>query len=106
MASTGWPTDADLAAKLGLGAADDTANVASANAAARSDAVRSATFDDAEGCRDASEWEAVLGLGVWWYQDRNRPPDLGSLGPFSTTAPGRNRWVQILQSGRDALPIA
>ena len=81
---TGWPADADLADRLGLGPTDDPTRVSAANAAAQADAVAVAGVDPDAGTGDAGQWEAVLLLGQWWYESRNRPEGLDSLNPVAT----------------------
>ena len=99
----GWPTDADLQARLGLKDGDDTDRVASANAAAQADAVAICDLDPAMGCEDHGEFEAVLLLGQWWYENRNRPEGLDSLNPVASPY-YRRVAIGILQRGR--IPVA
>jgi hypothetical protein len=82
--ATGWPTDADLADRLNLAPGDDTARVSSANAAAAADAVAIAGLDATAGATDAGQYEAILLLGQWWYENRNRPEGLDSLNPIAS----------------------
>jgi hypothetical protein len=99
----GWPTDADLANRLGLEDGDDTARVAAANAAAQADAIAVAEIDATAGPADDGQSEAVLLLGQWWYENRNRPEGLDSLNPMASPY-YRRVALGILQRG--ALPIA
>jgi hypothetical protein len=81
-----WPTDADLAAELGLAAGDDAGRVTTANAAAISGAkyLLSIAQDDATPpSLDDEQFKCVLGVGVWWYEFRNRPEGLDSLNPVA-----------------------
>jgi hypothetical protein len=80
----GWPADSDLANRLGLSVGDDDVRVTAANAAARADAIKRAGIDSALGPADASGFEAVLMLGQWWYENRNRPEGLDSLNPVAS----------------------
>ena len=82
--ATGWPTDADLADRLGLAADDDAVRVTAANAAAMADAVAVASLDLIAGATDAGQYEAILLLGQWWYENRNRPEGLDSLNPAAS----------------------
>jgi hypothetical protein len=82
--ATGWPADADLADRLGLGATDDPARVTAANAAAIADAVAVCGLDAVAGVGDDGQFEAVLLLGQWWYENRNRPEGLDSLNPIAS----------------------
>ena len=86
--ATGWPTAADLAARLGLSPTDDAGRVANANDAAAADAVRilggDASFDPVAGPDDASQFEAVLLMAQWQYENRNRPEGLDSLNAMAT----------------------
>ena len=82
--ATGWPADADLADRLGLGPLDDPARVSAANAAAQADAIAVAELDPDAGTVDAGQFEAVLLLGQWWYENRNRPEGLDSLNPVAS----------------------
>jgi hypothetical protein len=84
MAATGWPADADLADRLGLDPGDDPTRVTAANAAAQADAVAVCGLDPAGGATDAGQFEAVLMLGQWWYENRNRPEGLDSLNPIAS----------------------
>lgn len=77
-----WPSDADLAAWLGLAAGDDTERVAQANAAGQAAAVHAGHTADASSL-DGEQWQAVLVLGAWWYMGRNRPEGLDSLNPVA-----------------------
>ena len=97
-----WPTDADLADRLGLAADQDPIRVAAANAAAQADAVAVAGLDPA-GPDDAGQWEAVLMLGQWWYESRNRPEGLDSLNPVANPY---YRRVALGILARGAMPIA
>jgi len=101
--ATGWPADADLSNRLGLGPADDVERVAAANAAARADAVAVVGIDDTVGPDDAGRFEAVLMLGQWWYENRNRPEGLDSLNPIASPY-YRRVALGILARGR--VPIA
>ena len=101
----GWPSDADLADRLGLAAGDDADRVAAANAAAIADAVAvwPARLDPVAGPDDAGQFEAVLLLGQWWYENRNRPEGLDSLNPVA--APTTGGWRSgSCSAGR--LPVA
>jgi hypothetical protein len=101
---TGWPTDAELAAKLGR-AVD--ANVTSANEAAAADATRYGTPSgvvDATGALDAATFETILALGVAWFNDRNRGPEYG-VSPEYATNPRVDRLQALdrLQAARRPL---
>ena len=100
---TGWPADSDLADRLGLGPTDDTGRVSSANAAAQADAVAVAGLDVDAGADDAGQFEAILLLGQWWYENRNRPEGLDSLNPVASPY-YRRTALGILQRG--VMPIA
>jgi hypothetical protein len=84
VAASGWPSDADLADRLGLASGDDAGRVSSANAAAAADAVAVVGLDPVAGVSDAGQFEAVLLLGQWWYENRNRPEGLDSLNPIAS----------------------
>jgi hypothetical protein len=102
----GWPSDADLADRLGLSAGDDTGRVTAANAAAIADAVAvlaGTDLDPVAGPDDAGQTEAVLLLGQWWYENRNRPEGLDSLNPMASPY-YRRVAIGILQRGQ--LPVA
>jgi hypothetical protein len=99
----GWPTDADLANRLGLAATDDVDRVTAANTAAIADAVALVDLDPVAGCQDPGQLEAVLLLGQWWYENRNRPEGLDSLNPVASPY-YRRVAIGILQRGR--LPVA
>ena len=101
--ATGWPVDTDLADRLGLGPTDDAGRVSSANAAAQADAVAVAGLDAVAGAEDAGQFEAILLLGQWWYENRNRPEGLDSLNPVASPY-YRRTALGILQRG--AIPIA
>ena len=101
--ATGWPSDADLADRLGLAAGDDAARVSAANAAAAADAVAVAGLDIDTGTVDAGQFEAVLLLGQWWYENRNRPEGLDSLNPVASPY---YRRVALGILARGKLPIA
>ena len=101
--ATGWPADADLADRLGLTATDDPARVSAANAAAQADAVAVAGIDPDAGTVDAGQFEAVLLLGQWWYENRNRPEGLDSLNPIASPY-YRRVALGILMRGN--LPVA
>ena len=98
-----WPSDADLAARLGLAAGDDADRVTSANAAAIADAVAVCAVDPDVGPDDAGQVEAVLLFGQWWYENRNRPEGLDSLNPVASPY-YRRVAIGILQRGK--IPIA
>ena len=98
-----WPADADLQNRLGLADGDDTDRVSSANAAAQADAIAVAGLDATAGPADAGQFEAVLLLGQWWYENRNRPEGLDSLNPIASPY-YRRVAIGILQRGK--LPIA
>ena len=98
-----WPADSDLADRLGLGPTDDPTRVAAALAAAQADAVAVCGLDVDAGPDDAGQFEAVLLLGQWWYENRNRPEGLDSLNPMATPY-YRRVALGILQRGK--LPIA
>ena len=101
-----WPSDADLADRLGLGAGDDAGRVSAANAAAIADAVavlEGTSVDPVAGPDDAGQVEATLLLGQWWYENRNRPEGLDSLNPMASPY-YRRVAIGILQRGR--LPVA
>jgi hypothetical protein len=97
----GWPTDDDLAAELGLPEGVDAPRVASANAAAVADACHQLAIDDpaADPALDDGQHKAVLGLGVWWYEVRNRPEGLDSLNPVANPYQ-RRVMLGILTRGR------
>lgn len=99
----GWPSDQDLADRLGLAAADDAGRVTAANAAAIADAVAVVGLDPVGGCQDPGQLEAVLLLGQWWYENRNRPEGLDSLNPVASPY-YRRVAIGILQRG--TLPVA
>ena len=103
----GWPTAADLANRLGLAATDDADRVAAANEAAIADAIAALagndTVDPDAGPDDAGQTEAVLLLGQWWYENRNRPEGLDSLNPMASPY-YRRVALGILQRGK--LPVA
>lgn len=101
--ATGWPADTDLADRLGLAAGDDTARVSAANAAAQADAVAVCGLDVDAGTVDAGQFEAVLLLGQWWYENRNRPEGLDSLNPIASPY-YRRVAIGILQRG--SIPVA
>lgn len=98
-----WPTDQELADHLGLTAGDDAARVTSANAAAQADAIAVAGLELETGPSDAGQFEAVLMLGAWWYENRNKPEGLDSLSPVASPY-YRRTALGILQRG--AMPIA
>jgi hypothetical protein len=98
-----WPTDADLAAELGLAGTEDTERVMSANAAAIADATNALVLaDPSVPTLDDGQFKAVLGLGVWWYEVRNRPEGLDSLNPVAQPYQ-RRTMLQILVRGRVAI---
>lgn len=99
----GWPLDAELADRLGLSPGDDAPRVAAANDAAQADAVAVAGLDPELGAVDAGQYEAILLLGQWWYENRNRPEGLDSLNPMASPY-YRRVALGILQRG--VLPIA
>jgi hypothetical protein len=101
--ASGWPSDADLAAELGLQPGDDGGRVTSANEAAIADAIQVCGLDPTAGVADDGQWKAVLGLGVWWYESRNRPEGLDSLNPVASPYT-RRTMLGILQRGK--VPIA
>jgi hypothetical protein len=101
--ATGWPADSDLANRLGLSATDDVDRVAAANAAAQADAIAVVGLDPVAGTLDGGQFEAVLLLGQWWYESRNRPEGLDSLNPAASPY-YRRTALGILARG--ALPIA
>lgn len=109
MPAPGWPTDDELAQRLGLalGAAADPGNVAMANAEAAADAVyhgaAAGTVDPEAGAVNDAVYGAILDLGVIRYQSRNRPSDFATQGPFAVNAPSRIRAIQILQQGKVAI---
>jgi hypothetical protein len=125
----GWPTDAELADELGLavaGAFSDDTRITSANAAAIADAINTLGLLDpaplrAQAARaaraalgpnpladitapdlDDGQFKAVLGLGVWWYEVRNRPEGLDSLNPVASPYQ-RRTMLQILARGKLAV---
>ena len=55
------------------------------------------------GATDAGQYEAILLLGQWWYENRNRPEGLDSLNPMASPY-YRRVALGILQRG--VLPIA
>ena len=98
-----WPADADLAAELGLAGTEDADRVTSANAAAVADAVNALNLlDPSTPDLDDGQFKAVLGLGVWWYEVRNRPEGLDSLNPVAQPYQ-RRTMLQILQRGKLAI---
>jgi hypothetical protein len=102
--TAGWPADSDLADWLGLAGGDDTARVAQANAAAKAAALYfRPDLDPVNGPGDDELWEAVLMLGAWWYEVRNKPEGLDSLNPVATPY-GRRTAIGILQRGK--MPVA
>ena len=98
-----WPVDSDLADRLGLAAGDDASRVTAANAAAQADAIAVCGLDLDAGPDDAGQFEAVLLLGQWWYENRNRPEGLDSLNPVASPY-YRRVAIGILQRGK--IPIA
>ena len=102
----GWPTDAELAAKLGPHVQVDDL-VTSANEAAQAGAIRHGAFsgsiDPATGATTAEAFEAVLALGVNWYQDRNRAPDYAAVGEWAVNVIPRQRALDILRAGKPAI---
>jgi hypothetical protein len=102
----GWPTDADLADELGLavaGAFSDDTRITSANAAAIADATNTLEMADPSAPDlDDGQFKAVLGLGVWWYEVRNRPEGLDSLNPVASPYQ-RRTMLQILARGKLAV---
>jgi hypothetical protein len=86
-----------------LTAGDDTDRVASANAAAQADAIAVADIDAGAGPDDAGQVEAVLMLGQWWYENRNRPEGLDSLNPVASPYYRRTAMGILI---RGAMPIA
>jgi hypothetical protein len=101
--ATGWPTDADLAGELGLAAGDDAARVTSSNLAAQADAVAVCGLDATAGATDDGQYKAILMLGTWWYQNRNRPEGLDSLNPVASPY-YRRTALGILLRGK--VPVA
>ena len=101
--ATGWPSDSDLADRLGITADDDAARVEAANAAAVADAVAVAGLDPDAGTVDAGQYEAVLLLGQWWYENRNRPEGLDSLNAMASPY---YRRVALGILARGKMPIA
>lgn len=101
MADSGWPADEDLASWLGGVAVDET--LSTCRAAAQADAVIVLDLDPLAGVTDAGQWAALLNLGAWWYQSRNRPDGPDAMYPTST--PYTRRVAEsILLRGR--IPIA
>jgi hypothetical protein len=105
----GWPTDADLAAKLGPHVDPTDPLVTSANEAAAADAIRygtaSGAIDATAGAVTAAGFEDVLALGVWRYQDRNKGPEWAAQGEYGPNAADRLRILGRLQGGL-GLPVA
>jgi hypothetical protein len=101
----GWPADADLSNRLGLGPGDDVERVHAANAAARAGAIRLGGIDPGEGPTDFELFEAVLLLGEWWYQNRNRPEGLDSLNPYANPY-YRKIAANIFQAIPGRFPVA
>jgi hypothetical protein len=99
----GWPADSDLEDRLGLSAGDDPVRVAAANAAAMADAVAVVGIDLTTGPADDGQTEAVLMLGQWWYENRNRPEGLDSLNPVASPY---YRRVALGILARGAIPVA
>lgn len=97
----GWPADSDLADRLGLAADDDANRVSAANAAAIADAIYLGV--DPAGPADDGQTEAVLMLGQWWFENRNRPEGLDSLNPVANPY-YRRVAMSILLRGK--LPVA
>ena len=103
----GWPTDNELADELGLVSpgrtpVDDT-RVTSANAAAIADATNALNLaDPLTPALDDGQFKAVLGLGVWWYEIRNRPEGLDSLNPVAQPYQ-RRTMLGILIRGKVAI---
>lgn len=96
----GWPTDDDLAAELGLPEGVDAPRVTSANAAAIADAFHQLELEPTDDPNlSDSQHKAVLGLGVWWYEVRNRPEGLDSLNPVANPYQ-RRVMLGILTQGR------
>jgi hypothetical protein len=100
--AAGWPSNDDLANRLGLAQGDDDARVEAANAAAIADGVNFG-LDPELGAQDAGQLEAVMMLGQWWYENRNRPEGLDSLNPVASPY-YRRVAVGILIRGK--LPVA
>jgi hypothetical protein len=102
----GWPTDDQLAAKLGPHVTVDDL-VTSANEAAQAGAVRHGSFsgsvDPDTGATTAEAFEAILALGVNWYQDRNQDPAYVQSGEFATNVIPRQRALDILRAGKPAI---
>jgi len=101
--ATGWPPDSDLADRLALMPGDDAARVSSANAAGQAAATRLGVPWDT-GPPDAEIYEAVLMLGQWVYESRNRPEGLDSLNPVAT--PYYRRTAEGIILAHYGLPIA
>jgi hypothetical protein len=101
----GWPTDAQLAAKLGPHVDPADPNVTSANEAAAADATRfgtpAGTVDDT-GALDAASFEAILAIGVWRYNSRNHGPDY-SQGEYAVNLPERTRAIALLAGRRPTI---
>ena len=98
-----WPSDADLADRLGLGPSDDANRVTMANQAAQADAVVVCGLSEVDGPVDQGQFEAVLLLGQWWYENRNKPEGLDSLNPIASPY-YRRTALGILVRGE--LPVA
>ena len=78
----------------------------SANEAAQVAAARHGAFSgtvDETGATDAEAFEAILALGVYWYQDRNRAPDFAAQGPDAVNIVPRQRALDILRAGKPAI---
>jgi hypothetical protein len=114
MPAPGWPTVAELATALG-GVTTDT-HLENAHAAALADALYygipagTVTPGDDTGepptdpvITDAAVYEAVLGLGVNWYQDRNRRDSYADQGPFAINAPSRYKCIAVIMRGTVAI---
>jgi hypothetical protein len=101
--ATGWPADSDLADRLGLATGEDAGRVTAANLAAQADAIAVAGLDATAGAGDDGQFEAILLLGQWWYENRNRPEGLDSLNPVASPY-YRRVALGILVRGK--LPVA
>jgi hypothetical protein len=102
----GWPTDEDLAAKLGPYVTVD-ALVTSANEAAQAAAIThgadSGSVDPTAGAVNAEVFEAILALGQAWYQSRNLDPAYAQTGEFAVNVVPRQRALDIIRQGKTVI---
>ena len=105
--ATGWPTIAQLAARVGLQPGDDTANLQLDYDAAQATAVKygvpAGTVDATLGAATDDVFLAILDLGVGNYQSRNRPSDFATQGPFAVNTPSRYKAIAVIMGGTVAI---